>query len=73
MKRTAHRNETRCAPKWNTLLTLVKPQAENAPLMENETRGQPCETHEPNALRRERDEPHHLPLRGPGHKKELPN
>ena len=28
MERTAHRNETRCAPEWNTLLTLVKPQAE---------------------------------------------
>ena len=50
--------------------------------MENETRSQPCETpepnalrrvrDEPNALRRERDEPHHLPLRDPGHKKELP-
>ena len=51
----------------------------NEPRMENETRGQPCETpepnalrrerDEPNALRRERDEPHHLPLRDPGHKK----
>ena len=51
----------------------------NAPRMENETRSQPCETpepnalrrerDEPNALRRERDEPHHLPLRDPGHKK----
>ena len=68
-KHAAHRNETRCAPEWNTLLTLVEPQAENAPHVENETRGRPCETHEPNALRRERDEPHPYPLEARGTKK----
>ena len=76
MRRAAHRTETRCPLNWNALRIemkhIVHPQKAtswNTPRMENETRRQPCETHEPNALRRERDEPHYPPLEDRGTKK----
>ena len=60
MERTAHRNETRCAPEWNTLLTLVKPQAETRRAWKTKRESNLAKPPEPNALRRERDEPNVL-------------
>ena len=75
-KRVMHPNGTHCTPKWNALRTWMKYAAHprkatswNAPRMENETRSQPCETPEPNALCRERDEPTTYPLETRGTKK----
>ena len=57
-KRVMHPNGTHCTPKWNALRTGMKYAAHprkatswNAPRMENETLGQPCETPEPNRTR----------------------